>query len=103
MTAAVAFSDDARRMLDDADERWVADHFSEHARPRVARCGPTSMRDHRWDAACNSARTASHATSTVELELKLTVEAAWVPLVTSSVSRRAAERLQRYDPLNEEG
>lgn len=26
MTATVEFSDDARRMLDDADERWVAEH-----------------------------------------------------------------------------
>ena len=26
MTATVEFSDDARRMLDDADERWVAGH-----------------------------------------------------------------------------
>jgi hypothetical protein len=26
MTATVEFSDDARRMLDDADEQWVAEH-----------------------------------------------------------------------------
>jgi plasmid stabilization system protein ParE len=26
MPATVEFSDDARRMLDDADERWVAEH-----------------------------------------------------------------------------
>jgi plasmid stabilization system protein ParE len=26
MIATVEFSDDARRMLDDADERWVAEH-----------------------------------------------------------------------------
>lgn len=35
MTATVEFSDDARRMLDDADERWVAEHGYLAANPLV--------------------------------------------------------------------
>ena len=35
MTATVDFSDDARRMLDDADERWVAEHGYFAANPLV--------------------------------------------------------------------
>src|SRR4051812_46461046 len=35
MTATVEFSDDARQMLDDADERWVAEHGYFAANPLV--------------------------------------------------------------------
>ena len=35
MTATVEFSDDARRMLDDADERWVAEHGYLAANPMI--------------------------------------------------------------------
>ena len=35
MTAAVEFSDDARRMLDDADELWIAEHGYLAANPLV--------------------------------------------------------------------
>ena len=35
MTATVEFADDARRMLDDADERWVAEHGYLAANPLV--------------------------------------------------------------------
>lgn len=35
MTATVEFSDDARRMLDAADERWVAEHGYLAANPLV--------------------------------------------------------------------
>jgi plasmid stabilization system protein ParE len=35
MTATVEFSDDARRMLDDADERWAAEHGYLAANPLV--------------------------------------------------------------------
>jgi hypothetical protein len=36
MTATVEFSDDAQRMLDDADERWVAEHGYFAANPLPA-------------------------------------------------------------------
>ena len=35
MTTTVEFSNDARRMLDDADERWVAEHRYFAANPLV--------------------------------------------------------------------
>jgi len=35
MTTTVEFSDDARRMLDDADERWIAEHGYFAANPLV--------------------------------------------------------------------
>ena len=35
MTTTVEFSNDARRMLDDADERWVAEHGYFAATPLV--------------------------------------------------------------------
>jgi plasmid stabilization system protein ParE len=55
MTATVEFSDDARRMLDDADERWVAEHGYLAANPLVEEAEhATELLRHNPELACDS-------------------------------------------------